>query len=73
MRIVQEALTNVRKHAGRAASAAVRLSYDTDVLVVEVADDGRGAASHGGRMIDEASRKLAAKLVARGRAAGLGE
>jgi signal transduction histidine kinase len=44
-RIVQEALTNVRKHGGRAASAVVRLSYETDVLVVEVADDGRGAAT----------------------------
>jgi signal transduction histidine kinase len=44
-RIVQEALTNVRKHAGRSASATVRLSYDPDVLVVEVTDDGRGAAT----------------------------
>jgi citrate lyase subunit beta/citryl-CoA lyase len=38
----------------------------------DAADDGRGATSHGGRMIDEASRKMAAKLVARGRAAGMG-
>ncbi len=37
----------------------------------QATEDGRGAASHGGRMIDEASRKMAAKLVARGRAAGL--
>ena len=44
-RIVQEALTNVRKHGGRAASATVRISYETDVLVVEVTDDGRGAAT----------------------------
>ena len=44
-RIVQEALTNVRKHAGRAASATVRISYESDVLVVEVTDDGRGAAT----------------------------
>ena len=33
--------------------------------------DGRGAGLHRGRMIDEASRKMAEKLVARGRAAGL--
>jgi citrate lyase subunit beta/citryl-CoA lyase len=32
---------------------------------------GRGAGLHDGRMIDEASRKMAEKLVARGRAAGL--
>jgi signal transduction histidine kinase len=44
-RIVQEALTNVRKHAGASASAKVRISYQSDVLVVEVSDDGRGAAS----------------------------
>jgi len=44
-RIVQEALTNVRKHAGRSASAVVRISYEPDVLVVEVTDDGKGAAT----------------------------
>ncbi len=44
-RIVQEALTNVRKHAGGSASATVRISYEPDALVVEVTDDGRGAAT----------------------------
>lgn len=44
-RIVQEALTNVRKHAGRSASATVRIAYEPDVLVVEITDDGRGAAT----------------------------
>ena len=44
-RIVQEALTNVRRHAGQSASATVRISYESDVLVVEVTDDGRGAAT----------------------------
>jgi signal transduction histidine kinase len=44
-RIVQEALTNVRKHAGRAASATVRISYEPRSLTVEVTDDGRGAVS----------------------------
>jgi len=37
----------------------------------EAIDAGRGAASLDGKMIDEASRKMAEKLVARGRAAGL--
>jgi len=38
-RIVQEALTNVSRHASQ-ASAWVRLDYGNDVLTVEVDDDG---------------------------------
>jgi signal transduction histidine kinase len=38
-RVVQEALTNVIKHAGK-SSATVTLDYRDDALVVEVADDG---------------------------------
>ncbi|MFE9480792.1 sensor histidine kinase [Streptomyces spororaveus] len=41
-RIVQEALTNTRKHAGR-ARAHVRLTYHGDEVGVEVRDDGAGA------------------------------
>jgi signal transduction histidine kinase len=44
-RIVQEALTNVLKHAGGSATARVRLTYEPDELVVEVTDDGRGAVT----------------------------
>ncbi len=44
-RIVQEALTNVRKHAGASASATVRISYEPNDLVIEVIDDGRGAVT----------------------------
>lgn len=40
-RIVQEALTNVIRHAG-ARRAVVRLSYTTDAIEVSVCDDGRG-------------------------------
>jgi signal transduction histidine kinase len=47
-RIVQEALTNVLKHAGP-AQATVQLNFadtlDVSVLDVTVTDDGRGAAS----------------------------
>ena len=46
-RIVQEALTNVVKHAG-AASADVRVRFLEQALEVEVADDGRGAGSGSG-------------------------
>ncbi|MEV4947396.1 sensor histidine kinase [Streptomyces sp. NPDC053755] len=43
-RIVQEALTNARKYAGR-SRASVRLTYGTDGLAVEVSDDGAGVAA----------------------------
>jgi signal transduction histidine kinase len=43
-RIVQEALTNVRKHAGPDASVQVRVSVGPAVEVA-VRDDGRGAAA----------------------------
>ena len=39
-RVVQEALTNVIKHAGK-PQTEVRLSYEPAALVVEVADNGR--------------------------------
>jgi signal transduction histidine kinase len=48
-RIVQEALTNVLKHA-RASRASVRVRYARDALELEVADDGvGGATTDGGR------------------------
>jgi signal transduction histidine kinase len=40
-RIVQEALTNVRRHAGN-ATASVQLTYDDGGLTVQVDDDGSG-------------------------------
>jgi signal transduction histidine kinase len=44
-RIAQEALTNVRRHAGPAARATVTLGYRKDGLSVVVEDNGRGAAA----------------------------
>jgi signal transduction histidine kinase len=51
-RVVQESLTNTRKHAGLAATAAVTLRYEPDGLTLEVTDDGiaspgGGQAGHG--------------------------
>jgi signal transduction histidine kinase len=46
-RIVQEALTNVRRHA-RARSVEVTLRYLADCLEIEVADDGVGTATASG-------------------------
>ena len=50
-RVVQESLTNVRRHAA-ASHVAVRLCYSENELSIEVADDGAGAeraagAGHG--------------------------
>ena len=47
-RIVQESLTNSLKHAGP-SRAAVKLEYHDDALVVQVSDDGRGAAAPTGK------------------------
>ena len=44
-RIVQEALTNVRRHAGPVQEVTVSMVRDGSSLTVEVADDGRGAAA----------------------------
>ncbi|MFF7648475.1 sensor histidine kinase [Streptomyces sp. NPDC007983] len=42
-RIVQEALTNTRKHGGPDVGASVRITYFDDGLGLLVEDDGRGA------------------------------
>jgi signal transduction histidine kinase len=77
-RIVQEALTNVTKHAGRAA-AEVHLRYDDDQLVVTVDDDGPRAgapvpAAHGTGSglagMRERATALGGELVAGPRAGG---
>lgn len=49
-RIAQEALTNVRKHAGPAATADVRLRYGADHVELEIGNTGvvRGRRSPGG-------------------------
>jgi signal transduction histidine kinase len=44
-RVVQEALTNVLKHAGPVAEVEVRLDHEPGRLAIEVVDDGRGMAA----------------------------
>jgi signal transduction histidine kinase len=44
-RVVQEALTNVMKHAGPTTRVDVNVQYLPGSLAVEVVDDGRGAAA----------------------------
>ena len=47
-RIVQEALTNARRHGGPDARADVRLRYDTDAIEIEITNTGRTARPTGG-------------------------
>ncbi|MBO1750974.1 sensor histidine kinase [Actinotalea sp. BY-33] len=44
-RICQESLTNILKHAGPSPSATVMLQWKPEALVLQVSDDGRGAAA----------------------------
>jgi signal transduction histidine kinase len=46
-RIVQEALTNVVRHAGEGAHATVNVRREGGMLAVEVSDDGRGVPDSG--------------------------
>jgi signal transduction histidine kinase len=45
-RAVQEALTNIRKHA-RASKVLLRLRYEDGALELLVQDNGRGTAANG--------------------------
>ncbi|MFD5249577.1 sensor histidine kinase [Amycolatopsis sp. NPDC058340] len=47
-RIVQEALTNVLKHAGPAASVTIVMRYEPETLEIEVTDDGSAAEEPSG-------------------------
>ncbi|MBI0320071.1 sensor histidine kinase, partial [Streptomyces javensis] len=46
-RVVQEALTNVHKHAGPGATAEIRIARVADELEVTIEDDGAGARTEG--------------------------
>jgi signal transduction histidine kinase len=62
-RIIQEALTNVARHADTSA-ARVDIAYQPDALVVQIDDDGRGSSvaptSNGGRGIAGMRERVAA-------------
>jgi signal transduction histidine kinase len=57
-RIVQEALTNVTRHA-RAHMATVRLAYHDDGVTVEITDDGVGGSATPGRGITGMRERVA--------------
>ena len=44
-RIVQEALTNARKHGGDRTAATVRLTYDDDTVAIDVRDNGNATTN----------------------------
>ncbi|HEV8636831.1 MAG TPA: sensor histidine kinase, partial [Chloroflexota bacterium] len=68
-RIVQESLTNVLQHAGR-ASAAVTLRYEDDRIAIDVADDGRGAVPGDGAGLGVVGMRERASAVGGGLEAG---
>jgi signal transduction histidine kinase len=80
-RIVQEALTNVVRHAGP-ARARVQISYRPDEVVIEVTDDGpsgqrpapasRSGRGHGLIGMRERAALFGGELVAGPRAGGFG-
>jgi signal transduction histidine kinase len=65
-RIVQEALTNTRRHAGIGASATVRLAYGPTRLEIDVADDGDGAQTDSHRGAGNGLRGIAERVGALG-------
>jgi signal transduction histidine kinase len=64
-RIVQESLTNVVRHAG-AATATVKVGYEPDALVLEVADTGRGRVSGAARPVEHGIAGMRARAAAVG-------
>ena len=71
-RIVQEALTNVARHAG-ARTAIIRIRYGDDDVTVQVDDDGAGGVpgeGNGIRGMGERARALGGELTAGGRPEG---
>ncbi len=57
-RVVQEALTNVLKHGGPAATAHVTISHHPHDVTLEILDDGCGAGVTGIKRADEAGHGL---------------
>jgi signal transduction histidine kinase len=71
LRIVQEALTNVRKHA-RASAASVRLCNGGTRLELMVSDDGRGFEVEGARHAEASGRPHFGLSTMRERAEAIG-
>ena len=70
-RVVQESLTNIRKHAGPAVTAEVSVGYSDEGLVVRVTDDGAGAVATPAAAAPSAAAPSAAAPASGGTAATL--
>ncbi|MER5435129.1 histidine kinase [Streptomyces sp. NPDC002588] len=55
LRIVQESLTNVLRHAGPGAQVAIELRFDADAVLISVVDDGAGRLAGSPAAADRAS------------------
>lgn len=77
-RVVQEALTNVLKHAGPGVTAEVSLGWEPGGLLIAIIDDGRGAGAdptpegggHGIRGMQERVALYGGSVVAQPRLGG---
>lgn len=70
LRITQEALINVRRHAG-ARHAVVRLRADADVWRLSIQDDGRGFEFEGLWSLEALDRERRGPLVIKERVHGI--
>jgi signal transduction histidine kinase len=71
LRVLQEALINVRKHSG-ARTAVVRLATSEDTWALFVGDDGRGFPFEGRLSLDELDERRTGPLVLKERVRALG-
>jgi signal transduction histidine kinase len=55
LRIVQESLTNVLRHAGPGARVAITLRFDGDTVAISVVDDGAGSLAGPGSAAERVS------------------
>ena len=74
-RVVQEALTNVLKHAGAAARATVTLTYSSREIIIDVVDNGPGQVEggqpgHGLQGMNERVAAMGGRMLARSRPSG---
>jgi len=78
LRVAQESLANVAKHAGAPNRVGVTLSYDNDEVVLDVRDDGSGfdpdspktTGSFGLRGMRQRAERLAGTLIVESRPGG---
>lgn len=55
LRVVQESLTNVLRHAGPGAQVAITLRFDRDAVLISVVDDGAGRLAGPGSAAERVS------------------